>query len=174
MLGVPARANSSDHPGVRTTLYVLLVSDLLIVLRTLFRLAESAEGTFSSTMTNQVSSDHDCCAEQTRGTLYEPMYGAYRCRETKRMKLVLVACVSRRVAPCVASSPLFTIATHPYPTTNPGILPIQALFVALEMIPVIIAVALWALYPLGRVFPAGMDDRVAARGRRGEKMDGLV
>jgi len=78
------------------------------------------------------------------------------------------------MAPCVAFSPLFTIATRPYPPTNAGFLPIQALFVALEMIPVIIAVALWALYPLGRVFPAGMDDRVTARGRRGEKMDGLV
>jgi len=85
LLGVPARANSSDHPGVRTTLYVLLVSDLLIVLRTLFRLAESAEGTFSSTMTNQVSADFNSCMVQARGSLCEPTYGAYRCREPQRM-----------------------------------------------------------------------------------------
>ncbi|KAH7103507.1 RTA1 like protein-domain-containing protein [Auriculariales sp. MPI-PUGE-AT-0066] len=79
--------------GVRTALYLLLASDLLIVLRTLFRLAESAEGTFSGVSAN------------------------------------------------------------------------QGLFVALEMIPVIVAVALWAFVPLGRSMVIEADGEREWNGR---------
>ncbi|KAH7099055.1 RTA1 like protein-domain-containing protein [Auriculariales sp. MPI-PUGE-AT-0066] len=64
--------------GVWNVLWVLLISDLLIVLRTIFRLAEGADGAFGSISGN------------------------------------------------------------------------QSLFIALEMVPVIIAVALWVLVPLGK------------------------